>query len=288
MLHHQKNTECLLFIFIYFGYFYLTLTQDNLQTSFTKVPFKSLEGNSTQHILVSSILRCCWKCQRLPECFSLNFSHQPKQNGLYECVLLSSNENQSGRLLKPSDAYHHYIRLQASKLLPAIPDREEAEKSWLKINSCPVCFGAKNSSYGRFDLKQNGTITTVKLVHLFGYVTCNYKHQSASSNWGCGAYVSGANKTFPDKLLTIITNDKNQKILPQDEYIEKPNILAYVLPGEFTSQSPELIFPNFTTPMKVAAGQEYRIWYGQDLLDVFEDKNNGTACADVYMYGWFG
>jgi hypothetical protein len=39
--------------------------------------------------------------------------------------------------------------------------------------------------------------------------------------------------------------------------------------------------------MNVTAGQEYRIWYGQDLVNESEDNNEGTACVDVFMYGWF-
>jgi hypothetical protein len=54
----------------------------------------------------------------------------------------------------------------------------------------------------------------------------------------------------------------------------------------FHARSPELVF-NFTKPMRVTAGQEYRIWYGQDLKDLYETNNEGTACVDVLMCGWF-
>jgi hypothetical protein len=150
---------------------------------------------------------------------------------------------------------------------------------WLKINASPVCFGAKDSSFGRFYIKENGIVTTaVKLVHLSGYVSCHDENNATRSNWGC-ASTSGF-------LNTIITNNTDQKILPQDEFITNVNSLAYGISG-FDPQSAELVFKNFTTPLAVTVGQEYRIWYGQDLKNVSEANNEGTACVDVYMFGSF-
>jgi hypothetical protein len=89
-----------------------------------------------------------------------------------------------------------------------------------------------------------------------------------------------------DSLNTIITNNTDQKILPQDEFIIDVNYLWYRISG-FDSKSAELVFKNFTTPLAVTAGQEFRIWYGQDLKNVSEANNGGTACVDVYMFGSF-
>lgn len=155
---------------------------------------------------------------------------------------------------------------------------------WYKINSSPVCFGSKDSAFGRFYIKQNMTVTAIKLVHLSGYVTCNDKLESARSNWGCGFYTTGGNVTFEDRLYTIITDHQDHKIFPQDEFIKSFQSLSYNLPGGITSKSPELFFTNFT-PMNVTAGQEYRIWYGQDLINRSEDNNEGNVCAEVYLYG---
>jgi hypothetical protein len=152
---------------------------------------------------------------------------------------------------------------------------------WLQINVSPVCFGAKDSSFGRFYVKENGTVTTVKLVHLSGYVVCDTNYPSGQSNWGCAPYAS-----YQDRMMTIVTNNMDQKILPQDEFIVDIRGFKYRIPG-FTSKSAELVFKNFTTTMVVTAGQEYRIWYGQDLKNHSESSNGGTSCIDVYMYGLF-
>jgi hypothetical protein len=88
-------------------------------------------------------------------------------------------------------------------------------------------------------------------------------------------------------LFTIVTDNENKRIIPQDEFITSFGYLGYSLPG-VTSTSNELVFKQFTTPMNVTAGQEYRIWYGEDLKNATDDNNEGTACVDVFMYGWFG
>jgi hypothetical protein len=107
-------------------------------------------------------------------------------------------------------------------------------------------------------------------------------YPSTRSNWGCAAVY----RQRTDKLLTIITDNQNRKLLPQDEFIENFERLEYNLPS-FTSKSPEIVFKNFSTPLDVMAGQEFRIWYGQDLKKISVDNNEGTSCTDVYMYGVF-
>lgn len=152
---------------------------------------------------------------------------------------------------------------------------------WHKINASPVCFGAKDSSYGTLNMKKAGKVLTVKLVHLSGYVACVESYPSSRSNWGCAPY-----SVRQDRLLTVITDNQNRKILPQDEFIVNFYRLEYSLPG-FTSKSPEIVFKNFTAPRDVSVGQEFRIWYGQDLKNRSEENNGGTSCTDVYVYGLF-
>ena len=48
--------------------------------------------------------------------------------------------------------------------------------------------------------------------------------------------------------------------------------------------SPELVFNNLSTPISGSAGQEFQIWYGQDLTDCTENNNAGHTCADVYAW----
>ena len=47
---------------------------------------------------------------------------------------------------------------------------------WRKVNSAPVCFGAKHNVFGRFHLPSSGKLAAIKLVHLYGYVACAAPH----------------------------------------------------------------------------------------------------------------
>ena len=60
------------------------------------------------------------------------------------------------------------------------------ETPWRKLNSAPVCFGAKDDQFGWFQVEVGGSIQAVKLVHLSGQVTCNHRQVNTWSKWGCG------------------------------------------------------------------------------------------------------
>ena len=137
--------------------------------------------------------------------------------------------------------------------------------SWLKVNTKEVCFGARGNSYGTFFMPQNGDISSFKLVHLRGRVSCG--RADRSSNWGCEAGV---------KLATFLTNASNDIVFPPGAEIKQ-----YELSGIW-SNSTELTFNNLTVPMRVSTGQQFRVWYSEDLKDKSEDDNGGETCMDIY------
>jgi hypothetical protein len=57
----------------------------------------------------------------------------------------------------------------------------------------------------------------------------------------------------------------------------------YNLPG-VTSNDKELILPDIDPPLHVTTGQEFRVWYGEDLIDRSEADNRGTLDIDVYAH----
>ena len=48
--------------------------------------------------------------------------------------------------------------------------------------------------------------------------------------------------------------------------------------------SEKLAFSNWVNPMRVNKGDEYRLWYQEDLSDQGEHDNIGFTCAYVRAY----
>ena len=44
----------------------------------------------------------------------------------------------------------------------------------------------------------------------------------------------------------------------------------------------ELVFNELPSPISAFDGQEFQIWFGQDLANCTEDNNSGQTCVDVY------
>ena len=142
----------------------------------------------------------------------------------------------------------------------------------------PVCFGASADSFGRFVAPIAGDLLTFKLIHQSGSVECT---AGWSSRWGCTHPT-----VLPDRQLgTVITNSQGVRLLPKDDYFLEGspdcNKLYYSLPGQ-TADSPELLFDNFSTPLHVSVGDEFQIWFGEDLYKCGHvDNGPGRTCALV-------
>ena len=121
----------------------------------------------------------------------------------------------------------------------------------------------------------------MKLVHKLGSIKCN--PNKLASYWGCTHKPSYGNKG----LMTIITNAKNEAILPPAGDLKATGGCFknhfYSLNGT-THTAPELVFDDLTNKVSVSRNQELQIWYGQDWIDCSEDGNNGTTCVDVFVW----
>ena len=137
------------------------------------------------------------------------------------------------------------------------------------LNSVPVCFGAKDNQFGRFQVEVGGSIQAVKLVHLSGQVTCDHRRVEAWSKWGCGL------PSFVLRISVFLTDEYDFIVLPMGQ--SSP----YTIPG-YDDQSSEIIFSGFPKPLPVSSGQELRLWYEEDLRNASENDNNGTSCTDVF------
>ena len=124
-----------------------------------------------------------------------------------------------------------------------------------------MCFGAKDSQFGQFQVEFGGSIKAVKLLHLYGLVSCG----RGWTKWGCGA----------KHLNVLVTSASNSILLPMG----KTN--KYKLPG-YHSNSTEVVFNDFPSPLQLSSEQELRLWFSSDYNDYQESHNGGTTCADVF------
>ena len=154
---------------------------------------------------------------------------------------------------------------------------------WRKVNKLPVCFEAKGNHFGRFYVPE-GRLAAIKMVHLYGYVSCHVHNQYFWSYWGCGD--SPASRELVDKVNAVITDSSNNILLPPLQFQTSSNLKWYRVPG-YNSLSPELVLPSFSSPEKVHSNQELRVWFGENLVNISEGDNGGTVCADVYaLFVW--
>ena len=155
-------------------------------------------------------------------------------------------------------------------------------ETWQRINTEPVCFGARNNRYGAFNITKSGLLKTMKLVRKSGSIKCN--PSDPASYWGCTYQSSYGN----NGLMTIITNAKKEAILPPAGKLKASggcnNANYFYSLNGMTHTSPELVFGNLTNKVSLSRNQELQIWYGQDWIDRSESDNNGTTCVDVYVW----
>lgn len=149
------------------------------------------------------------------------------------------------------------------------------------MNPSSVCFGTRNDNYGPFTVPTPGQIVTFKLKYLFGNITCDevYRYKS---RWGCRIPNLSSHP-----MGTLITDSNRNLILPGSKYLKGGHTClkqSYNLPWANT-ESEELLFDNFTTPRSVSVGQEFQVWYVEDLYSCHEDDNGPQqTCAEVYAW----
>ena len=125
-----------------------------------------------------------------------------------------------------------------------------------------VCFGARDDSYGFFRTSKAGNIITFKLTYKSGYVTCDARKSSFHSKWGCLW-----NRLIPNQMATLITDKNRNLLLPKSDFLsDYRDCKFYSLPWA-TTESPQLHFDNFSTPLMVETNQEFQIWYSEDLFN---------------------
>ena len=132
-----------------------------------------------------------------------------------------------------------------------------------------------DNKFGTFEAPKGGQLAAVKLVHLYGYVSCYAPDANTWSFWGCGLPYQ--------EVAVAITTSKDEIILPPNEFMQFEHAEGKwaKVPG-YNSVSPEIVLSVMSDPIPVEEGQELRLWYAEDLSDYYDTDNGGKVCADVY------
>jgi len=154
--------------------------------------------------------------------------------------------------------------------------------NWIQMTPSSVCFRATGDSSRTFTTPTSGDVITFKLVYQSGYVQCAPGYQS---HWGC----RHPNVPPEHELGTYITDSQKNRLLPKEEFLAEPESgdcvfrIYYRLIG-LNPDSPELLFDNFTIPLHVSAGEQFQIWFAEDLTRCKDHDNSdlGQTCAEVY------
>ncbi|KAL9952257.1 hypothetical protein ACROYT_G039482 [Oculina patagonica] len=256
---------------------------------------------AVERLSVSSLGECTFECINHEKCYSVNFGHT-STDGKHSCQLLRIDKFTKVNQLVASDEYdHYYIKTpcmsypcqNGATCWPSYSKDDykcQCEKgftgkhcdkvNWKKMKSpsggSSVCFGDRGDAPGIFTTPSRGEVITIKLVHLSGKVSCTTGNYS---NWGCNFL------DLPKNMETLITDSDRNRLLPNDQQLFDADLCGgvfYGLPGH-TPDSPELLFDNLTIPLPVTKGQQFQIWWGEDIQDCGEQDNGGKqACVEVY------
>ena len=145
--------------------------------------------------------------------------------------------------------------------------------TWVKLNTSPLCFGARDNKYGAFTPGMDAFVWAFMIKHRSGYVSCNTRRGNSRIAWG---YDPNHGHIF-----TFLTDERNVVVGPCFSQPVSQLRVNYVLPG-YHSSSPFLIFFMGRGAYGVHHMAELRLWYGEDLFDYTEFDDGGRSCADVY------
>ncbi|XP_015760568.1 PREDICTED: uncharacterized protein LOC107339770 [Acropora digitifera] len=196
------------------------------------------------------LVSCYMSCTTQPACQSLNYNLADK----------TCEFNNDTKYFRPK----YFVEKPAY----VYADNPDSDHTWHKLNSAPVCFGAKGNQFGRFRVEVGGSIQAVKLVHLSGQVTCDVQ-RNAWSKWGCDTPGMG------QYIAVFLTDAHNTILLPMGQSSR------YTIPG-FDVQSSEIVFSGFPNPLHLSSDKELRLWYWEDRVDGSEQDNDGRSCTDVF------
>ena len=148
--------------------------------------------------------------------------------------------------------------------------------TWYKINNSPVCFGAKNDTFGSFQSTRAVTAYEIAIEKVSGGgVSCSGSQLSPFSCVNGGP----ANGLMGVYLVDL----QNNPIVPRSPtYPANTNGFYGVNGNNVQSQLVRLVAGNNRNGHHISLGQTLCVFYGEDLFNYAEFDNSGQTCVDVY------
>lgn len=139
-----------------------------------------------------------------------------------------------------------------------------------------ICYGSKGNDYGAFRIQNDAIITSVKLEHVSGLISCDVN----TPTFGSGIWTCSDDSNL---LTTFITNIKNEIIFPPGVTLQELTKQIKISDSSVYKLTEKDMVYN-SPILAVAANTELRIWNANDLASDISDQNNGgTHCVNVYV-----
>ena len=139
-------------------------------------------------------------------------------------------------------------------------------ETWANIPEVK-CYGSTGDKYAAFLAPSSGEIEAVRLTHFSGNVSCDTK--IPNTVWGCGyrQYFT------QDEFLTLVTDSEKNVLFPSAQYRMH---ISYRITGADVETTKSIILKS-DPPRIVKKGDEFQIWYGEDLAGVHDSYNDPNA-----------
>ncbi|KAL9961578.1 hypothetical protein ACROYT_G030540 [Oculina patagonica] len=152
--------------------------------------------------------------------------------------------------------------------------------NWIQMSPSSVCFGSKDDSYGSFTIPTPGKINTFKLTYLYGNINCAaYSWSGQKSRWGCNGAI-GVHITYTNKSRLLPANSSYMTGGDNCDLNE-----YYYFPWAIT-EGEELCFDEFSSPLSMSVGEQFQVWFIEDLKECGSewDNTDEQTCAEVYGF----
>ncbi|XP_066920916.1 uncharacterized protein [Clytia hemisphaerica] len=147
---------------------------------------------------------------------------------------------------------------------------------YAKVTVQPICYKPSYRSPALFRLPMTGKISSIKLEHVSGYISCSIRKEK--SYWACGCCYHSTS------VLTLITDAKDNPQFPVQNYETRVGHKEFTVPG-FNQMSKFLVLPApKEDPLYYGRKDEVlKVWFGEDFVSWATTDNSGEHCVHVWV-----